>query len=109
MVAITRKQRDLVFKAIADPTRREILELLSGGELAVGELADNFGCSRPAISKHVRLLREAGLLTTQPRGASTICSLNGKPLAAVHEWLQTYQAFWNQNLRSLKRYVEDNS
>ena len=60
MVATTRQQRDLVFKAIADPTRREILSLLTGGRQTVGQLAQNFHTSRPAISKHLRLLRPPG-------------------------------------------------
>jgi DNA-binding transcriptional ArsR family regulator len=95
MVTITRKQRDRVFKAIADPTRREILGLLTGGRHTVGEIACN--------SKHLRLLRDAGLVVTRKKGTASICELNGKPLRAVNEWLRDYEAFWGENLRNLKR------
>jgi DNA-binding transcriptional ArsR family regulator len=107
MVTITRKQRDMVFKAIADPTRREILGLLTGGRHTVNEIAGHFRISRPAISKHLRLLRRAGLVVTRKKGAASICELNGKPLRAVNDWLRDYKAFWDESLRSLKRYVEE--
>lgn len=107
MVTIKRKQRELIFKAIADPTRREILGLLRVGPSTVGEIAQNFRTSRPAISKHLRLLRGAGLVVTRKKGAASICELNGKPLRAVNEWLRDYEAFWGDNLRSLKHYVEE--
>jgi DNA-binding transcriptional ArsR family regulator len=107
MVA-ARKQQDLVFKALADPTRREILGLLAGGRQTVGEIASNFRTSRPAISKHLRLLRGAGLVVTKKSGTTHICELNGKPLRAVNEWLKGYEIFWNQKLQNLKNYVEKN-
>ena len=107
MVTIKRKQRELIFKAIADSTRREILGLLRGGPFTVGELARNFRTSRPAISKHLRLLRNAGLVLTRKQGAASICELNGEPLRAVDEWLRDYAAFWDENLRNLKRYIEE--
>ena len=107
MVTIKRKQRELIFKAIADPTRREILALLRVGPSNVSEIAQNFRTSRPAISKHLRLLRGAGLVVTRKKGAASICELNGKPLRAVNEWLRDYEAFWGDNLRSLKHYVEE--
>ena len=108
MVTVRRKQRDVVFRAIADPTRRKILSLLRNGQQSVGEVAGNFRMSRPAISKHLRLLRSAGLVVSRRDGTSRICVLNAKPLAAVNEWLQDYEAFWNESLRSLKTYVEEN-
>ena len=108
MVTITRKQRDMIFKAIADPTRREILGLLTGGRHTVGDIARNFRTSRPAISKHLRLLRGAGLVVTRKKGTASICELNGKPLRAVNEWLRDYEAFWNESLRNLKQFVEEN-
>src|SRR5262245_22892375 len=98
MVTIKRKQSEAVFKAIADPTRREILRLLRGGGRAVGDIASNFRTSRPAISKHLRLLRSAGLVETRKRGTARICQLNAKPLRAIDEWLRDYEAFWNENL-----------
>jgi DNA-binding transcriptional ArsR family regulator len=108
MITIRRKRHDRIFKAIADPTRREILSLLRGGPCTVGEIAQNFRTSRPAISKHLRLLRGAGLVVTRKKGTASICELNGKPLRAVDEWLRDYEAFWDENLRNLKHYVEEN-
>ena len=97
-----------MFRAIADPTRRNILRLLRGGERSVGEIAANFEQSRPAISKHLRVLRSAGLIVTQEQGAARICKLYAKPLRAVDTWLRDYEIFWSGSMRSLKRYVEEN-
>jgi len=108
MVTINHRQRDRVFKALADPTRREILHLLRAGGTTVGGLASNFRTSRPAISRHLRVLRGAGLVSTRKKGAASICELNGKPLRAVNEWIREYEAFWDENLRNLKRYIETN-
>ena len=108
MVTVRNKQRDAIFRAIADPTRREILTLLRGGRQTVGEIAANFQTSRPAISKHLRLLRSAGLVVTRAQGTSRVCDLNARPLRAVNDWLRDYQSFWAANLRKLKTYVEDN-
>jgi DNA-binding transcriptional ArsR family regulator len=107
MVTNTAARRDAVFRAIADPTRREILRLLRTGERRVGDLAANFSQSRPAISKHLRLLRSAGLVVTHERGTSRICELNARPLRAVDAWLRDYETFWRGSLRGLKRYVEE--
>jgi len=108
MVTVRRQKRDALFRAIADPSRRKILALLRDRQQTVGEIASNFSTSRPAISKHLRLLRSAGLVVTNQRGTARICELNAKPLRAIKDWLQEYEAFWNENLRSLKNYVEEN-
>jgi DNA-binding transcriptional ArsR family regulator len=108
MVTVGRKQRDAVFRAIADPTRREILRLLRGSPQTVGEIAGNFQTSRPAISKHLRLLRSAGLVVTQRDGTARICDLNAKPLRAINDWLRDYEAFWGETMHNLKSYVEEN-
>ena len=107
MVTTHRNPSDAVFKAIADPTRREILRLLRGRGRTVGGIASNFRTSRPAISKHLRLLRSAGLVTTRKRGAERVCELNGKPLRAVNDWLREYEAFWDESLRNLKNLLEE--
>lgn len=106
---VTNKARlsNTVFRAIADPTRRDILGLLRQRRHTVGDLAANFRTSRPAISKHLRLLRSAGLVVTHKHGTSNVCGLNAKPLRAVGEWLQDYEAFWGESLRSLKDYIEN--
>jgi DNA-binding transcriptional ArsR family regulator len=107
MVAATGKQSAAVFRAIADPTRREILGLLRSRRCTVGEIAANFRSSRPAISKHLRLLRSVGLVVSRRNGTARICELNARPLRAVSEWLQDYEMFWRESLGSLKRYVEE--
>ena len=106
MVTARRKQNDTVFRAIADPTRREILRLLRDGGRTVGQIAANFPTSRPAISKHLRLLRSAGLVASHRDGTSRICELNAKPLLAVSDWLHDYSAFWDESLHNLKNHVE---
>jgi DNA-binding transcriptional ArsR family regulator len=102
------KRNDAVFRAVADPTRREILNLLRAKEQTVGEIAGNFRMSRPAISKHLRLLRNAGLVVSKPEGAASVCRLNAKPLRAIDDWLQDYESFWAESMQNLKSFVEDN-
>lgn len=105
-----RRQRpgDRVFRAIADPTRRQILGLLRGGQQTVGEIAGNFRMSRPAVSKHLRLLRRAGLVVTRREGTSRPCALSARPLRTINDWLSDYEQFWAESLDSLKKYVEEN-
>ena len=107
MVTLSRKRHELVFRAIADPTRREILGMLRGGPYNVGEIAANFRTSRPAISKHLRMLRAVGLVATTQRGTARICALNAEPLRVVSDWITDYEAYWGKTLQSLKYYVED--
>ena len=107
MVTIGQSRNDAVFRAIADPTRREILKLLRHSRLTVGEIAANFHTSRPAISKHLKLLRKAGLVVTDKDGTASICGLNPKPLKTVNDWLEDYRVLWSESLRNLKRYVEE--
>jgi DNA-binding transcriptional ArsR family regulator len=107
MVTHKHRREDAVFRAIADPTRRKILGLLRNDRLTVGEIAANFRTSRPAISKHLRLLRSAGLVVSHKDGTASICGLNAEPLRTVNEWLQDYREFWSESLRNLKRYIED--
>ncbi len=107
MVSAQRKQRDIVFRAIADPTRREILGMLRERRQTVGEIARNFSMSRPAISKHLRLLRSAGLVVSRRQGTASRCSLNAKPLLAVNDWLRDYETYWAETMQSLKTYVEN--
>ena len=107
MVTLNRKRHEAVFRAIADPTRREILGMLRGRPYSVGEIAANFCTSRPAISKHLRMLRAVGLVATTQRGTARICALNAQPLRAVSDWISDYEAYWVETLQSLKRYVEE--
>jgi DNA-binding transcriptional ArsR family regulator len=109
MVTNKSRQHETVFRAISDPTRREILGILRGGRHTVGELASNFRMSRPAISKHLRLLQAAGLVVTRKQGTASLCSLDARPLRAVDDWLRDYETFWSESLRSLKKYLEENA
>jgi DNA-binding transcriptional ArsR family regulator len=108
MVTQRARRHDAVFRAIADPTRREILSLLRAGRLTVGEIAENFPTSRPAISKHLRSLHAAGLVTVRQEGTARICTLSAKPLRAVDDWLRDYESLWGESLRALKKHIEEN-
>jgi DNA-binding transcriptional ArsR family regulator len=96
------------FAAVADPTRRAILDRLRGGEAAAGELAAGFAMSRPAVSKHLRVLREARLVRERrgSDGRQRVYALTPAPLREVAEWAATYEAFWPQHLARLKRHLE---
>ncbi|MGA3068578.1 MAG: metalloregulator ArsR/SmtB family transcription factor [Tepidisphaeraceae bacterium] len=109
MVTASHRHSDAVFKAIADPTRRRILGLLRSGDRTVGEIASHFPTSRPAISKHLRLLRSAGLIAAQKKGTTRFCALNAAPLESIDAWLRDYQSLWADNLSNLKSYLEDHS
>jgi DNA-binding transcriptional ArsR family regulator len=87
-MVINDNMASLCFKALADSTRREILELLNQGNRSVVEIAERFPISRPAVSKHLRILREAGLVREQRSGRQRICELDGGPLQAVKQWLE---------------------
>ena len=95
-----------VFHALADPTRRAILALLRQGSQPVGSIARDFPISRPAISKHLRVLREAELVTEIKVGRNRLYELNAGPLRSIDDWLAHYRHMWQHQLSNLKRYVE---
>jgi DNA-binding transcriptional ArsR family regulator len=95
-----------VFEAISDPTRRAILDSLRLRDRAAGEIASLFPVSRPAISKHLRVLRAAGLVRHRQVAQSRIYSLEPEPLRQVERWLEHYRVFWAARLHDLKRFVE---
>lgn len=96
-----------VFHAIADPTRRAILDLLAEGELAVKELQPRFPMSQPALSQHLRVLREAGLVSERRVGRLRIYRLNARPLNDVGNWLARYERFWDERFDRLGRLLDD--
>ncbi len=98
--------RNDVFRAIADPTRRAILDRLRAGPTPVNALAVDFHQSRPAISKHLRVLREAELVTEQRSGRERLYQLQPRQLQAVASWVEGYRAFWLHSLNNLKHYLE---
>lgn len=93
----------LTLEALADPTRRRIVELLAQSDRTAGELVDEFDVSAPAISQHLKVLREAGLITTRAAGQSRIQSLNPAGLYEIHAWLDRTRALWSQRLDTLER------
>ena len=96
-----------VFRSIADPTRRAILDRLRAGPAPVNALAADFEQTRPAISKHLRVLREAGLVREQRIGRERIYELQPLPLQRVSGWIEGYRSFWFTSLSNLKRHLED--
>jgi DNA-binding transcriptional ArsR family regulator len=92
---------DRVFGALADPTRRAIVGRLTEGEAGVLELAERFPISQPAISKHLRVLEEAGLVTRERAGRRNLCRLDARNLRAVAQWVTPYQRFWEQSFDRL--------
>ena len=103
----SRPTTDDLFKALADPTRREILALLRRQRRSVGDLAANFRTSRPAISKHLRILRDAQLVKDTPERTSRLCELNPAPLKQIDAWLDDYKVFWDRSLNRLKAHMEN--
>lgn len=96
-----------VFRAIADPTRRAILDRLRAGPAPVNALAEDFAQTRPAISKHLRVLRDAALVTEQRSGRERLYQLEPQRLQSVASWIEGYRGFWLSSLNNLKRYLED--
>jgi DNA-binding transcriptional ArsR family regulator len=88
-------------EALAEPTRRRIVELLAEGERSAGEIASEFPTSRPGISRHLRVLREHGLVRTREDGQRRLYSLDPAPLEELDEWLQRYRRFWSNRLDAL--------
>src|ERR1700733_3052942 len=99
--------QEATFSALADPTRRAVLDLLRAGNLPAGQIARAFPVSRPAISKHLRLLRRAHLVNEARISRQRIYGLNGAPLKSVDAWLNQYRTFWETSLTSLKAVVEN--
>jgi len=98
---------DAVFAALSHPIRRSIIERLSEGECVVSDLAAPHDVSLPAISKHLRVLEEAGLLEQTPEGRVRRCTLNAAPLSAAFGWIVQYRLFWEDALDALARHVEN--
>ncbi len=97
---------EATFQVLADPTRRAVLDLLRKGTQPAGEIARVFPVSRPAISKHLRLLRRAHLVQERREGRHRLYQLNPEPLKAVDAWLEQYRVFWQTSLANLKTFVE---
>ncbi len=98
---------DATFAALADPTRRAILARLAAGEASVGELAEPFAMSQPAISKHLKVLERAGLIVRSRDAQRRPCRLQAAPLAEANEWLETYRRYWADSYERLDALLDE--
>jgi DNA-binding transcriptional ArsR family regulator len=95
------------FNAVAEPRRRQILDVLSSGELPVNDLVSLLGLAQPQVSKHLRVLREVGLVEVRDEGRHRMYRLNGRPLKPIHDWVKSYEQSWNQRFAALDEVLED--
>jgi DNA-binding transcriptional ArsR family regulator len=95
------------FEVVAEPTRRRILDLLLAGERPVGDLVAELAMSQPAVSRHLRVLRDAGLVATRTDAQRRLYRLDARPLAAMAEWLEPYRRLWAGRLDDLARHLDD--
>jgi DNA-binding transcriptional ArsR family regulator len=98
---------DATFAALSDPTRRAILQRLALGEASVGELAEPFALSQPAISKHLKVLERAGLVARGRDAQRRPCRLTAAPLSGAHRWLSSYRRYWEKNFERLDDLLEE--
>lgn len=95
------------FNAVAEPRRRELLDVLAGGERPVGDLVAELRLTQPAVSKHLRVLREVGLVDVRDEGRRRIYRLNARPLKPIHEWVAAYARSWDERFEALDDVLED--
>lgn len=107
MAADTAQQKHDVFQAIADPTRRRLLLLLDGQEMPVTVISSHFSISRTAVSKHLRILSDAGLVTERKVGRETRYRMEPEPLLELKRWLAYFERYWENKMAALKRLVEE--
>jgi DNA-binding transcriptional ArsR family regulator len=100
--------RDEVFHAIADPNRRRLIDLLADGEKSVQELARRFDITIAAVSQHLAVLLDSGLVTRRPLGRQRLYRLEAEPLRVVDEWTSRYRRFWQSRLKRLRDHLEQN-
>ena len=93
------------FQAIADPTRREIINIIARQSLNLNSLAENFDISRPAISRHIKILTECGLIVIKQQGRERYCEAHLKSLSQVSQWIDQYRAFWTSKLDALEDFL----
>ena len=95
------------FQAIADPSRRRILRLLSKDDLTINAVAENFEMSRPAVSKHLKILHVAGFIAIEDRGRERYCRLRKEGFTALQEWINYFDGFWNGKLDALGKFLSE--
>jgi len=96
-----------VFQAIADPTRREIIHMISQQSMNLNAVAENFNISRPAISKHIKILTECGLITIKQEGRERYCEAKLQKLNEVSSWVEQYRQFWTAKFDALENYLNE--
>jgi len=96
-----------VFQAIADPVRREIIELVSAENMTVNEVAQKFDISRPAISKHLKILNECGIIELKQKGRERYCQIQAQNLIPAFMWIDQYKKLWEEKLDSFDNYLQD--
>lgn len=94
------------FNAVAEPRRREILDLLARGERPVNDVVESLGLGQPQVSKHLRVLREVGLVSVRGSGRQRLYKLNAERLKPIHEWIRTFEPFWDHQLGRVKERAE---
>ena len=97
-----------IWAALVDPNRRDVLDILRTRECSVGELVERLGLSQPATSKHLRVLRDAGLVHSRTDAQRRVYTINPRPMADLDAWLAPYRALWNASLDRLGRHLDDN-
>jgi DNA-binding transcriptional ArsR family regulator len=95
------------FNAVAEPRRRQILDVLAGGERPVNDLAEQLGLAQPLVSKHLRVLREVGLVDVRDEGRRRIYRLNGHSLKPIHDWVKSYERSWTERFDRLDVLLEE--
>jgi DNA-binding transcriptional ArsR family regulator len=95
------------FNAVAEPRRREILDLLANGERPVNDLVAQLGLAQPLVSKHLRVLRQVGLVDVRDEGRQRMYRLNGRPLKPIHDWVKNYERSWSQRFDQLDVVLEE--
>ncbi|WP_068116622.1 ArsR/SmtB family transcription factor [Tropicimonas marinistellae] len=95
------------FRALADPTRRDILMMLRGQELTIAQVAENFDMTRAAVKKHLVVLRDGGMIRTRPSGRERINSIDPAGMAPVLDWLTAFDLFWDDRLAALRQAIEE--
>jgi DNA-binding transcriptional ArsR family regulator len=95
------------FNAVAEPRRRQILDALAGGERAVNDLVELLGLSQPLVSKHLRVLREVGLVRVREDGRQRLYRLDGRPLKPIHDWVVGFERLWNERFDRLDEVLAD--
>lgn len=100
----TEARRD-VFQAIADPTRRQIIDLLASDAMSLNTIAENFDISRPAISQHIKILAECGIIEIEQKGRERFCKIKPSSLVPAFLWLEQYKQQWTERIDSFEKYV----